>query len=88
MSQSQLAAMPHGGTTPAIAAFAIVPAAGVDLPTFARAIYVGSTGDLSITTVAGSSVTFVGVADGTILPVQARQVAATGTTATAIVGLV
>ena len=48
MSQSQLTAIPQGGTTPAIDAFAIVPADGVDLPSLARALYIGSAGDMHI----------------------------------------
>ena len=88
MSQSQLTALPQGGTTPAIDAFAIVPADGVDLPSLARAIYIGSAGDMTITTAAGSSVTFVGLAAGTVLPVHTRQVPATGTTAANLIALI
>ena len=40
MSQSQLTAIPQGGTPPAIDAYALVPADGVDLPSLARAIYI------------------------------------------------
>ncbi|MEM6847572.1 MAG: hypothetical protein AAF580_05775 [Pseudomonadota bacterium] len=88
MSQSQLTAIPQGGTTPAIDAFPIVPTDGVDLPSLARALYIGSAGDITITTAAGSSVTFVGVSAGTVLPVHTCQVAATGTTAAHLIGLV
>jgi hypothetical protein len=50
------------------------------------ALYVGGGGDVAVVTVAGSTVTFVGVLAGSIIPVQCRQVL-NATTATNIVGL-
>jgi hypothetical protein len=53
-----------------------------------RALWVGGAGDVAVKTkVGGSAVTFVGVAAGTILPVNAYQVMSTNTTATSIVGI-
>ena len=53
-----------------------------------RAIYVGTTGDVAVTTRdRGTAVTFVGVPAGTILPVQCSKVMSTNTTASDIVAL-
>lgn len=51
------------------------------------ALYVGGAGDVAIVTFAGTTVTFVGVLAGSIIPVTCKQVLSTGTTATSIVGL-
>ena len=50
-----------------------------------RAIYVGSGGDLAITTRGGDSVTLVAVPTGSLLPVDAKIILSTGTTASSIV---
>lgn len=67
----------------------VAPSDSVRLPDGAcRALYVGGTGDLSIIAVNDESpVTLKGVPAGSILPVRAAYVRATGTTATAIVAL-
>lgn len=74
-------------TAPATDAFAIAPNDGADFARPARAIYVGSGGDLALVTMAGSQVLFSSLNAGTILPVSATRVRATGTTATGLVGL-
>lgn len=43
-------------------------------------LYVGSTGNVKVTTAQGSDVTFTAVPAGTILPVRVKKVFATGTT--------
>lgn len=53
----------------------------------ARGLYVGGTGDLSLVSPQGDTVLFKGVQAGTLLPVAANIVRATGTTATDIVAL-
>lgn len=53
----------------------------------ARALYVGGAGDVAVETPDGTTATFTAVPTGTILPVQAKKVLSTGTTATAIVAL-
>lgn len=50
------------------------------------ALYVGGAGAL-VATINGTDVTFAAVPAGTILPVKASAVKATGTTATSIVAL-
>lgn len=78
----------RGLTAPASNAFAITPADGADLAFAARALYVGGAGDIALRTLEGTDVTFRALNAGTVLPVGAVRVAATGTTAQNIVGLV
>ena len=67
---------------------AVTPNDGADLSLgTCRAIYVGGAGDISIVDLSGVTVAFVGVAAGSILPVQTARINATGTTATSIVSL-
>lgn len=81
-----------GITAPAIDAFAITKsdtdvfgtATGTNVT---RAIYVGVTGNINIVTANGSTVLFSNVPVG-ILPVRAKQVLSTSTTASSMVGLV
>jgi hypothetical protein len=76
-------------TTPdscAVNCIAITPADS-DLVAPVRALYVGGAGNLRINDTGGGSVTFFNVPAGTILPVMARRVWLTSTTASNIVGL-
>jgi hypothetical protein len=76
-----------GLSAPAENALAVTPDDGTNLGYYSRALYVGGAGNLKIDTVGGSTVTFVSVPAGTVLPVRAKKVHATGTTATNIVAL-
>lgn len=76
-----------GLDSPASRAFAIVPSDSTDLTTSTRGIYVGVSGDVSLITTGGDTVTLVGVPAGVILPIRASRVRATATTATSLVGL-
>ncbi len=59
-----------------------------DLGIYLRQLYVGTAGNVVLIAMDDSvAVTFVSVPAGTVLPVRARQVLATGTTANNIVGL-
>lgn len=58
-----------------------------ELTYYCRALYIGTGGNLKVTTVDGSTVTFVGVPTGTILPVRAKIVFSTGSTASDVVAL-
>lgn len=51
-----------------------------------RALYIGGAGNVSLQS-GGAAVVFVGVAAGTILPVETTRVNSTNTTATNIVAL-
>ena len=53
-----------------------------------RALYIGAAGNITVDMAdGGTSVLFVGVQGGTLLPIQVTRVYATGTTATSIVAL-
>ena len=71
---------------PAFHAQAVTPSDSVDLPTVARALYIGVTGNVTLVTVNNETVLFVAVPVG-ILPVMTRRVQSTGTAATNIVAL-
>lgn len=72
---------------PAVYAAAITPHDTNDLAYDIRAIYVGGAGDIALITTGGSAVTLSAVPAGSILPIRASRIKATGTTATLIVGL-
>ena len=75
-------------TSPAEKAIAVVPSDTAPLAIAARALYIGMGGNLSVTLIGqAGTITFVGVLAGTILPIAARSVLATGTTASSIVAL-
>jgi len=50
-------------------------------------IYIGGAGNLTVIMESGQSALFTAPPVGTLLPIRVKQVMATGTTATAIVGL-
>ena len=50
-------------------------------------LFVGTGGDLTITTVGGQTVTLTNIADGVFIPIQVKRVWATGTSATGILAL-
>ncbi|SMP00073.1 hypothetical protein SAMN06265173_1703 [Thalassovita litoralis] len=74
-------------SSPAGDFFSVTPDDDTDLSIYCRALYIGTTGDLALISVGGTTVTFRNVAAGSILPVRASRVLDTGTTATDIVAL-
>lgn len=74
-------------SAPADHAVAITPSDVTSLAHPVRGIYVGTTGDVTVLTVGGETVTFVAVPAGAILPVAANRVNDTGTDAEDLVGL-
>lgn len=72
---------------PGLLSFAITPADATDFTTYARSIYVGGAGNITIVNLDGSTCLFSNVPAGFILPVCCRGVNLTGTTATNLVGL-
>lgn len=68
-------------------ATSITPA-DTDLSQPQRCLYVGSGGNVRVTTVQNNDVTFSNVASGTILPVSVKRVWTTNTTASNIIGLI
>lgn len=73
--------------SPARIAFAITAHDSNELTYITKAIYVGTSGDLAVTMFNGETVTFANVPAGSVLPVMARLVKSTNTTASDIVGL-
>lgn len=67
-------------------AVAITPSDTVNLTT-AAVIYVGTGGNVVVTTAQGTQVTFTGVQGGTVIPVQVLRVWNTNTTASGLVGV-
>lgn len=75
-----------GLESPAEYGAAITPHDTNELPFYTRGIYVGGVGNVKVITSGGSTITFVAVPVGTILPVRAKIVH-TDTTATNLVAL-
>lgn len=68
-------------------AFSITPS-DVDTFSVGVSVYVGGTGDVTVTPAAGgSNVTFESVPVGFVIPLTVKAVLATGTDATALVGI-
>lgn len=67
-------------------AVAITPSDTVNLTTPA-VIYVGTGGNVVVTTAQGTKITFTGVQGGTVIPVQVLRVWNTNTTASGLVGV-
>ncbi len=77
-----------GISGPAFDAFNITPNDATDLSEVTRTLYIGGAGDITLTTKEGTQVTFSSLNAGSLLPIRATKVHATGTTATNILGLV
>jgi hypothetical protein len=75
------------GTDPADNAAAVTPNDSVDLTNVARALYIGTGGDVKITTAGGDTVTLNDVQGGSILPIRTKRVFSTGTTASNMVAI-
>jgi hypothetical protein len=75
-------------TAPADHCYAITPDDVQDVAVATKAIYVGTSGDVAVETLANPTpVTFRNVPQGAILDIRVSRVLATGTTAADIVGL-
>ena len=76
-----------GPSDPAVACEAVAPDDSDPLPNPARAFYVGTGGDVSMTDLRGTNTTFKNVPTGAMIPVGVLQIFATGTTASDIVAI-
>lgn len=65
----------------------VTPSNDSDLPILARGLWIGIGGNVKVTAKGGGTVTFTNVPGGIILPVRARRVHLTGTTADEIVAI-
>lgn len=77
-----------GRGEPATHVFTISPDDVSDLPYLPRAIWVGVGGSITLMSVGGTIGVITGIVAGTIVPVRARKVYATGTSAAGLVALV
>lgn len=69
-------------TQQAIKGVAVTPNDSADLAIPGAVLYIGTGGDLKVTTISGDTVEFVGLLGGSYLPVQVKRVFATGQTGT------
>lgn len=76
-----------GLDSPVENAAAVTPDNDNDLDTVTRALWVGGSGNISLDTVGGDTVTISGISAGTLLPIRVARVRSTSTTATNIVAL-
>lgn len=72
--------------SPAAHAASVTPNDSTDLAASSRALYIGTSGDVKVTTVGGNDVTFANVPVG-VLPIRVKRVHATGTSATGIIAI-
>jgi hypothetical protein len=73
-------------TESAIGASAVTPSDSAQIaPT--RGVFVGGAGDLRVDMANGDTVTFAGLAAGSVVPIQVTKVYSTSTTATSILAL-
>lgn len=74
-------------SNPATRAVAVVPHDINPLPDVPKALYIGTGGTLVARGASGGDVTFKNVPEGSVLPLRAQYVRATGTSAADIVAL-
>ncbi len=77
----------HSLDSPAYEGFAVVTSDSTDFDKTTRAIYVGVSGDIAVVMESGDVLTFIGVPQGTVLPVRAKRVNTTNTGASFMIGL-
>jgi hypothetical protein len=73
--------------SPADNATEVTPNDTTPLAYVSRGLYIGVTGNLSVTMQGGGNVTFVGLPAGTVLPVRVTHVRSSSTTASSIINL-
>ena len=85
--QDEFAGHTIGLTAPAVGAEAITPSDDADLEYVTRALYIGQSGDVSVTLKSGETVVLRNMQESNLYPLRVVRVMATGTTAGDIVGL-
>ena len=71
----------------AVVGFEITPDDNTEITTLHKGLWVGNAGDVRVLMWESGVVTLQGVVSGTLLPIRAKKVFDTGTTATGIVAL-
>ncbi len=74
-------------SAPARGGATVVPHDTTELAKVTRGIYVGGAGDIVLVTADGDTLTFKAVPVGSLLPVQAKIIKSTSTTATLMLAL-
>ena len=74
-------------SNPSSGLVAITPSDSTDIGVRIRAIWVGGAGNVAVVCHDGSTQTLVGAQAGSIIPILARRVNSTNTTATNLVGM-
>lgn len=81
------AGRPDSVTASARGGEAVVKSDTVDFAKVSKAIYVGGTGDVAAVMADGTVLLYSAVPVGTILPIQAKRINSTNTTATLMVAM-
>jgi hypothetical protein len=68
-------------------AASVTPSDTTDLSDVTRWLYVGGSGNIVVNMADGTTVTLLGIAAGSLLPIRVSRVKSTNTTATGIVAL-
>lgn len=84
---AQRRALDINNAAPGIGCFSVTPSDATDFTFFARALYIGVTGDVAIVNLDDSVVVWTACPAGLIIPCGAKRVNSTATTATNIVGI-
>lgn len=79
---------PATGTMPGYDGIAITPSDSNNLATICRALFIGVAGNVKLLTPASTSLEFLNLNAGAILPIQVLRVFSTSTTATNLIGIV
>jgi hypothetical protein len=85
MALNPFAGMGGDMASPSADGIAITPSDTVDLAVAPRRIWSGSGGNITIITLAGTTLTYTNVPVGTYLQIRPSRIKATGTTATNMV---
>ena len=84
--EDKFATKTSGLSSPAYSAFSITPSDSNEFTVWTRGVYVGVGGDITLDTGDGSTVTFVAVPTGVILPIRTKVIY-NSTTAASLLGL-
>ena len=87
MSTDDFGTIPSALDSPIKRAAAVTPSDTTDLTNYARALWIGTGGDVKVTTIAGDAVTLSNAVAGSYIPIRVKLVWSTGTTASDIVAL-
>jgi hypothetical protein len=79
---------PETGMMPGYEGVAISPSDANNLAHAIRALYIGVAGNVKLVTSRGTTLEFIGLQAGSVLPMQAIKIFNTSTTATNLIGII